>query len=123
RLEGDHINIDKKIMFETDSAVIRPESNELLDNIATVMKNHPEIETLHVIGHTDSTGDDNHNMELSNKRAEAVMTALKERGVEQPMDHRGAGETELTCSDETPECHDANRRVEFKVDIKGVEAG
>lgn len=115
-IEGDHITIDKKIMFASDSDEILPESSEILDHIATALQNHPELATLHVIGHTDASGGDAHNQDLSERRAAAVVKALSERGVTQNIDSKGAGETEPTCSEDTDECHDANRRVEFVVE-------
>ncbi len=116
-LVGDHIQIDKKIHFATDSDVIQEDSFELLDHIAQVMKNHKEIKTLHLIGHTDATGDASHNMDLSKRRAASVMKALQERGVEQTIDAKGAGQTDPICKEATKECNDQNRRVEFKVDM------
>jgi len=118
-LVGDHIKIDKKIHFATDSDVIQDDSFELLDNIALVLKNHEEIETLHVIGHTDATGNAAHNMDLSKRRAASVVKALEERGVTQTLDSDGKGPTEPTCTESTKECNTANRRVEFKVEMKG----
>lgn len=114
-IEGDHLTIDKKIHFETDSDHIMDDSSELLDHIAQALNNHTEFSTLHVIGHTDSNGGDEHNQELSEKRAAAVVAALKERGVKQEMDSKGAGETEPACEEDTDECHEQNRRVEFVV--------
>ena len=113
---GDHIEIDQKILFANDSDEILPESGEILDHLAKTLTNHGEFTTLHVVGHTDSKGDDAHNQELSERRANAVVAALKERGVSQNMDARGAGETELSCTDDTDECHEKNRRVEFVVE-------
>ena len=113
---GDHIEIDHKIHFATDSNVILEDSNEILDHLATALNNHSEFSTLHVIGHTDSTGEHNHNMDLSKRRAAAVVEALEKRGVKQKMDSKGMGETEPLCKDNTPDCHEKNRRVEFLVE-------
>ncbi|MEM6294961.1 MAG: OmpA family protein [Myxococcota bacterium] len=116
-IEGDHLTIDRKIHFATDSDEILDDSTEILDHIAQALENHTEFGTVHVIGHTDTTGDDAHNMELSQRRAEAVVLALRNRGVAQNIDARGAGETEPACtSDDTAECHEKNRRVEFIVE-------
>lgn len=114
-IEGDHLTIDKKILFATDSDEILGESNEILDHIAQALANHKELAVVHVVGHTDSTGDDKKNMDLSERRAAAVVAALRDRGVTQTIDARGAGETELTCTDDTDDCHETNRRVEFIV--------
>jgi outer membrane protein OmpA-like peptidoglycan-associated protein len=121
-LEGDHIVIDKKIHFATDSDVIQEDSFELLDHIATLLKNHEEISTLHIIGHTDKTGSAAHNKDLSQRRAAAVVKALEERGVTQTMDSRGAGPDEPVCEETTAECNEKNRRVEFKVEMAEKDA-
>ena len=115
-LVGDHLEIDKKIMFAHDSDEILDESNEILDHISVALHNHGEFTKLHVIGHTDSTGDDAHNQDLSERRAAAVVAALRERGQTQTLDARGAGENEPTCTEDTDECHEQNRRVEFVVE-------
>ena len=114
-VEGDHLVIDKKIHFGTGSDEILDDSTEILDHIAQALSNHTELGTVHVIGHTDNTGNDASNLELSDRRAAAVVAALRERGVTQTIDARGAGEAEPSCSDDTDECHEKNRRVEFVV--------
>ena len=118
RLEGDHITIDQKIHFATGSAEILEDSTNLLNHLATFLRLHNEIATLHVIGHTDDVGDDAANLQLSQARAEAVVAALRERGVSIDLDARGAGETEPVCSETTDECREQNRRVEFVVEMQ-----
>lgn len=115
-IEGDHLVIDQKIHFATDSDEILDDSTDILDHIAQALANHTELSTVHVIGHTDSTGDDAHNLDLSERRAASVVAALKERGVTQNIDSRGAGEQEPSCSEDTDACHEQNRRVEFVVE-------
>jgi outer membrane protein OmpA-like peptidoglycan-associated protein len=116
KIAGDHLEIDQKIHFATDSDVIESDSFGLLDEIAGVLKEHKEIKTIHVVGHTDATGSAAHNKDLSKRRAASVEKALKDRGVSQSIDSRGAGQDELVCKDSTDECHDKNRRVEFKIE-------
>ncbi|MEM7160137.1 MAG: OmpA family protein [Myxococcota bacterium] len=115
-IEGDHLVIDQKIHFATNSDEILDDSNEILDHIAQALGNHEEFTTLHVVGHTDASGGHDHNQDLSERRAAAVVAALAQRGVTQKVDSRGAGETEPMCSDDTDECHEQNRRVEFIVE-------
>lgn len=117
-LEGDHLRIDSRIHFAFDSDEILDDSTEILDHVAEFLGNHPEITGLHLIGHTDSVGDDAHNLDLSTRRAAAVERALRERGVTQILDSRGAGETAPLCHEDTEECHAQNRRVEFAVDLQ-----
>lgn len=115
-IEGDHLTIDRHINFATDSDEILADSFELLDHIATMIKNHEdEIGHLKIIGHTDTDGGHDHNMDLSNRRAAAVESALRERGVEIQLEHDGVGETEPLCEEDTDECHASNRRVEFLI--------
>jgi peptidoglycan-associated lipoprotein len=115
-IEGDHLVIDRHINFKTDSDEILEDSFDLLDHIAQVLKNHPEIKTMHVIGHTDAQGTAKHNQQLSERRANAVVAALKDRGVNQNMDAAGKGKSEHLCKENTPECHAKNRRVEFIIE-------
>ncbi|MEM9458734.1 MAG: OmpA family protein [Myxococcota bacterium] len=115
-IEGDHLTIDQKILFAHNSEEILADSNEILDHIAQALANHTEFSTLHVIGHTDASGGQKLNQDLSERRAAAVVAALRERGVSQTIDSRGAGEAEPVCSEDTDECHERNRRVEFVVE-------
>jgi outer membrane protein OmpA-like peptidoglycan-associated protein len=116
RIEGDHLTIDRHINFATNEATILEDSFDLLEYITVVLQNHPEIATLHVVGHTDDVGNDADNLSLSERRAEAVVAALRQRGVTQALDHRGAGENEPLCRDTTDECRAQNRRVEFIIE-------
>lgn len=115
-IEGDHLTIDQKIHFANASDEILEDSNEILDHIAQALANHKEFATLHVIGHTDENGSHDDNQDLSERRAASVVKALESRGVTQKMDSKGVGETEPTCEEDTDECHEQNRRVEFVVE-------
>ncbi len=115
-IEGDHITIDRHINFASDSDEILEDSFELLDHIAQLIGLHTDkVKHLKIIGHTDESGDDGHNMKLSERRAAAVENALKERGVAIELEHSGAGETQPVCEEDTDECHSRNRRVEFLI--------
>ena len=74
-----------------------------------------DVALFQIIGHTDTDGGHDHNMDLSNRRAAAVENALRERGVTIELEHDGGGETEPMCSEDTDECHASNRRVEFLI--------
>lgn len=63
------------IYFDTDKAVLKPESKPALDEIAKLLQKQPELK-LHVVGHTDDQGGLDYNMGLSRRRAEAVVAAL-----------------------------------------------
>lgn len=116
RIEGDHLVIDRHINFAFDSHEILADSFDLLDHIAGLLKNHPEIKTLHVIGHTDATGSEDHNQELSEKRAASVKEALVARGIPQSIDSVGKGESAPLCTEKSEACDEKNRRVEFVIE-------
>ena len=121
RVEGDHIRFDRHILFDLDSDVILPVSNDLLDAIGQVITEHPEITHLSLIGHTDAQGGAAHNQRLSNRRAAAVVAALQSRGITITLDASGVGSTQHVCPDSTEACHAQNRRVEFLIVDDGAE--
>lgn len=102
------------ILFDFQSAVIKPESYGVVKEIAGVLKENGSIK-VKVIGHTSSDGDDKANMELSQKRAAAVKDLLvKEFGIDEArLETEGKGETQPIADNKTKEGKTANRRVEF----------
>ncbi len=102
------------ILFDFQSAVIKPESYGVIKEIAGVLKDNGGIK-IKVIGHTSNDGDDNANMELSKKRAAAVKDLLAtEFGVDASrIETEGKGETQPVADNKTKEGKTANRRVEF----------
>lgn len=108
------LEILDKIYFETDKDIIMPVSFPLLDAIAATIKGHPEIALIEVQGHADERGDDEHNLDLTDRRAHSVVRALEDRGVELGrLRARGYGETKPVCRQHNEECWSKNRRVEF----------
>ena len=107
------------IHFDFDKAVIQPDSNALLDDIATALKHFPKWR-LRITGHTDSTGDAAYNEELSMNRANAIKQALVERGIDAArLETLGTGEKQPIASNDTPEGQALNRRVELvRLDVK-----
>ena len=107
------------IHFDFDKAVIQPDSNALLDDIATALKHFPKWR-LRITGHTDSTGDAAYNEELSMNRANAIKQALVERGIDAArLETLGTGEKQPVASNDTPEGQALNRRVELvRLDVK-----
>ena len=107
------------IHFDFDKAVIKPDSNALLDDIATTLKHFPEWR-LRITGHTDSTGKPEYNEELSMNRANAIKQALADRGIDAArLETLGMGEKQPVASNDTPEGQALNRRVELvRLDVK-----
>lgn len=101
------------ITFEVNKAVIKPESMGTINEIAKLMKENADI-NFSIEGHTDSDGAEDANQSLSEKRAEAVMHAMVEAGVDASrLTSKGWGETMPMDANETPEGKANNRRVEF----------
>lgn len=102
------------ILFDVQSAVIKPESYGVVKNIANVLKENPTVK-VKVVGHTSSEGDLNANMELSKQRSAAVKDIMvKEFGIEESrLETEGKGPTQPVADNKTPEGKAQNRRVEF----------
>lgn len=110
------IEILERVQFEVNEAELLSESKQLLDEVAAIMNRHPEITKLRVEGHTDSTGDRQQNMELSEQRAQSVRTYLIEQGIEaKRLTARGFGPTSPIADNDTEEGRLQNRRVEFRI--------
>lgn len=110
------VELREKVQFDSGNATIKPESGPLLDEIAKVMNEHPEITGVVIEGHTDSTGSATLNTRLSQGRAESVMKALVDRGVDKArLSAKGFGPTRPIASNDTPEGREANRRVEVSI--------
>ena len=115
RVEGALITTFEPVQFKTDSDEILPESHPMLREVANVMKANPGME-IHVAGHSDSTGDDEYNRELSDRRAQSVRKFIIEQGVDDDrLDAKGYGETQPVASNDTEEGRRKNRRVEFQL--------
>lgn len=103
------------IYFDLDKATIQRKSHRVLNQAVEVLKKFPQIR-LEIVGHTDATGTEAHNRELSQKRAEAVRQYLIDKGIEADrLVARGAGEDEPIASNETPTGRAENRRTEFNI--------
>jgi len=110
---NDKVVITQQVFFETNRAKIRSQSFELLNTVAQVLRDFPEVR-VEVQGHTDDKGADKANMKLSQSRAESVREYLIGRGVEPyRMTATGYGETKPIDSNKSTTGRAANRRVEF----------
>jgi OOP family OmpA-OmpF porin len=106
---------EHKINFEPGSAQIARDASGTLDKVAEKMKQCSDF-AMEVGGHTDAQGREEMNLELSQKRAEAVVAALMERRVlTGNLTARGYGETVPIGDNETEAGREANRRIEFRL--------
>ena len=102
--------------FETASAALDPESLDLLEDVATVLRANPSA-VLIVEGHTDNEGRDDSNLALSQARAEAVVTYLGSLGIDETrLTAIGYGETRPIAENGTLIGRAQNRRIEFVVE-------
>jgi OOP family OmpA-OmpF porin len=102
------------VVFETNSADLRSESLPVLENAIATLKRYPEL-TIEVAGHTDSRGSDAYNLQLSGKRAQAVLDYLEKGGVTNKLSSRGYGERQPVASNDTDPGRQQNRRVVLRV--------
>ncbi|MRG96530.1 OmpA family protein [Polyangium spumosum] len=116
RVEGTQIVILQEVNFATGSDVIAPESFPLLEQVASVMSQHPEIARVAIDGHTDNVGSERANVTLSQRRAVAVVRWLVDHGVDaRRLEARGFGPRRPVASNDKPEGRAENRRVEFQI--------
>jgi outer membrane protein OmpA-like peptidoglycan-associated protein len=102
------------ILFDTDKADLKPASDPALMEISTLLKNDPRLAVL-VVGHTDSQGAFESNMDLSKRRADSVVRALTATYKIDPKRLRaaGAGMIAPTAPNDTDDGRAKNRRVEI----------
>src|SRR5262249_11886531 len=102
------------INFEYDRAVIRPDSYYILDAVVAAINSNPDYALIEVQGHTDERGDDAYNLDLSERRAAAVLAYLISHGVDpQRLTSRGYGESQPIDRRHNEAAWAVNRRVSF----------
>ena len=110
------IDLAEKIQFQPGSPVLLPASEALLDQVATILFDHPEVMKIQIEGHTDSMGSTATNQKLSAARAQAVRAYLENAGVVGArMVAKGFGETHPIADNRTAAGRDQNRRVELMI--------
>jgi outer membrane protein OmpA-like peptidoglycan-associated protein len=113
------------VLFETNSFVLKPAARESLAKVAGIFLAYPDLR-LEVDGHTDSTGSDSYNQQLSEKRAASVRDYLTQQGI--PISSvaiQGFGKTQPVASNATAAGRRQNRRVELVVsgEVIGTRIG
>jgi outer membrane protein OmpA-like peptidoglycan-associated protein len=107
----------RDIKFETNKADILPGSHAVLDEIGNILVKWPQLK-IEVGGHADSRGSEQHNLQLSEKRAQAVLDYLVGKFPQIKKDQytaKGYGESQPVADNKTADGQAKNRRVEFKV--------
>lgn len=114
-VKKDEITILRNVFFETDSSSLLPASRVELDKLTDFLLRNPLI-TIEISGHTDNTGTELYNLELSRKRAASVYNYLIQKGIPKTrLTYRGFGASQPVSGNETPEGKAANRRTEFRI--------
>ncbi|MFT4625285.1 MAG: outer membrane protein OmpA-like peptidoglycan-associated protein [Myxococcota bacterium] len=105
--------IVRGIIFETDSAALRPSSRPVLERVLAALEQHPAV-TMLVEGHTDDQGGSDYNLDLATRRAAAVKRWLVDHGVQPDrLETVGFGHSRPIATNATPEGRAENRRVEL----------
>ena len=125
RLDEETIRLDvsSEVSFAINSADLQRNFRDSLNTMADVIGDYDKT-AVHVIGHTDSTGTDSYNQQLSEKRATAVTRYLTRTGVDRErMRFSGRGETKPIANNDTSSGRSRNRRVEIylKTFVEGRE--
>lgn len=109
------IQLPGSILFDFDSAKIRPDAERTLTDVQQVIKSYAG-RPVRVDGHTDSISSDSYNQKLSEQRAKSVTTWFTSHGVEgSRLQANGLGETKPVATNETSEGRQLNRRVEIVI--------
>ena len=107
------VRFESDILFDVDSAVVRGDGRATLEEVGAVLEEYEKTAVV-VQGHTDSTGSDQHNQDLSERRAESVARELRQRGVDdERIATMGMGEGYPVASNTTDSGRQRNRRVEI----------
>lgn len=111
----DTVTEARKILFDPGSASITVDTQPVVDDIAEILKKCPNLR-IQIAGYTDSQGGEEMNQQLSQKRAEAVLDALRVRRVPvSSFEAIGFGEADPIATNDTEDGREANRRIEFSL--------
>jgi outer membrane protein OmpA-like peptidoglycan-associated protein len=115
-LQSERISLTDAVHFDTGLDTIKPESHAMLDQVATLIRRHEELKRIRIEGHTDDVGTAEFNLDLSARRAQAVLRYLVARGVASSrLETAGYGLDRPVASNATEEGRARNRRVEFLI--------
>lgn len=107
-----------RLLFNTDSATLRPESQEQLGNLAAVLKAYPNVH-IQIGGFSDNSGNAQHNLKLSQDRANVVMSQLVALGISPDrLEAQGYGEQSPVADNSTAAGRARNRRASIRLTQK-----
>jgi len=109
------VTFKSDVLFDTNSAALKAGSYDEISRVAQVLNQYPET-TIMIAGHTDSTGSDTYNQQLSERRAMSVKNALTGQGVNPArMSAVGYGESKPIADNNNESGRQINRRVEITI--------
>lgn len=117
QLPGDSLRVTMTAQsaFDVDSAQIKPSFNSTMDKISGIVNQYGKT-TIDVVGHTDNTGSQQHNQELSERRAQSVAQYFLRKNVHQErLRIEGAGENQPRADNKSANGRAQNRRVEINI--------
>jgi outer membrane protein OmpA-like peptidoglycan-associated protein len=110
------LKLKRQVHFLFDSSAIQPDSQSILEEIADALRTHAEITSIQIQGHTDDVGSPEHNLRLSEERANAVRDALLTLGIEGGrLTARGYGKEKPLVKNVSAETRAKNRRVQLMI--------
>lgn len=122
------VTLDSKVLFEFDKAVLKPEGVVALDELAAKLKSTPGNEVVNVVGHTDPVGSFEYNLGLSKRRADAVTSHLRAKGINVNVS-KGMSFKELVkecprnlARADRDACNQPNRRVVVTAEVVSPDA-
>ena len=108
------------VLFDVDKATLKPGAREKLARIAGILASHPDL-TIEIEGHTDSTGSEEYNQRLSERRADSVHAYLSQQGIARAVVATvGYGKTRPVATNGTSAGRQLNRRVEIIVSGESI---
>ncbi len=117
-VQADSIIVLNEVLFETDRYQLKPAIFPKLDSVVLFMYSKPPLEIV-ISGHTDNTGTETHNLQLSENRARAVAEYLRGKGIDSHrIQHTGYGSTMPVMNNDTAAGRLKNRRVEMLIRSK-----
>jgi len=105
----------RNVFFDIDKSTLRNESEAELNHLLEILQNNKNIK-IQISGHTDSDGNEDHNLALSEARAHTVADYLINKGIESSrLTYKGYGETKPYAPNDSPENKQLNRRTEIEI--------